>query len=346
MAYDFRKNEKENNKILYEIKSYLNSSSSNILEVERINEITNNLWNNTDKNKDRCIAIINKLSNKIKKAEDFKIKSTEFLNKLTNEIYADEKEDNKGNFNSNINLKNKPKLSNFNATNETIQELESFSKQFKKPKINNNIYYLIPIITFLLVTLFWKHEGHFEFSMVLIGGFFAFLVQFLVIWIIENNNKPTVLEKESIAKIEEKIKKRSMYEKALYKWEYTNLVTNKGYWLNKKGIPLENSVKTFLESKGWVAQTTNVVGDGGIDIICSKENKKVFIQCKGYSKPLGVSSIRDAAGVKMAHNPDEMIVIAPNGFTKGSIEFAKQSDVLLIDAFWLTLIAENKKDLI
>ena len=28
------------------------------------------------------------------------------------------------------------------------------------------------------------------------------------------------------------------------------------------------------------------------------------------------------------------------------IEFAKQSDVLLIDAFWLTLIAENKKDLV
>ena len=137
-----------------------------------------------------------------------------------------------------------------------------------------------------------------------------------------------------------------MYENALYNWEYTNLVTNKGYWLNKKGIPLENSIKIFLESKGWVAQTTNVVGDGGIDIICSKENKKVFIQCKGYSKPLGVSSIRDAAGVKMAHNPDEMIVIAPNGFTKGSIEFAKQSDVLLIDAFWLTLIADNKKDLI
>jgi len=46
----------------------------------------------------------------------------------------------------------------------------------------------------------------------------------------------------------------------------------------------------------------------------------------------------------MAHKPDEMIVVAPNGFTKGSIEFANQSGVILIDSEDLVRIANNNRD--
>ena len=76
-------NEVENNKLLDDIKSKLNASSSNLLDVQLINEITNDLWNKTNRNKDRCISIINKLSNRIKKTKDFKSKSIEYIVRLS-----------------------------------------------------------------------------------------------------------------------------------------------------------------------------------------------------------------------------------------------------------------------
>ena len=82
MAYEYKNNEIENDKLLNEIKSKLNASSSNFLDVQLINEITNDLWNKTNRNENRCVSIINKLSSRIKKTQDFKLKSKVFLEKL------------------------------------------------------------------------------------------------------------------------------------------------------------------------------------------------------------------------------------------------------------------------
>ena len=90
MTYDYINNEVENNKLLDNIKSKLNSSSSNFLDVQLINEITNELCDKTNRNEDRCISIINKLSSRIKKTQDFKLKSKDFLNKLSKNSYASE----------------------------------------------------------------------------------------------------------------------------------------------------------------------------------------------------------------------------------------------------------------
>ena len=129
-------------------------------------------------------------------------------------------------------------------------------------------------------------------------------------------------------------------------WEYINLASGKGFWLHRKGVNLEQAVATLISSKGWRVKTTKTVGDAGIDLICERGSQKVLIQSKGYAKPLGVGAIRDAAGVKMTSNPDSMIVVAPNGFTKPSKEFAKKSGVNLMDANSLTLIASGSKQLL
>lgn len=83
MTYEYMNDEVENKKLLDNIKSKLNASSSNFLDIQLINEITNDLWNKTNKNEDRCISIINKLSSKIKKTEDFKSKSIEYITRLS-----------------------------------------------------------------------------------------------------------------------------------------------------------------------------------------------------------------------------------------------------------------------
>ena len=130
-------------------------------------------------------------------------------------------------------------------------------------------------------------------------------------------------------------------------------------WTSESGqkLPLYSSVAEAKDATGANASVIYVPPagaaaaieesiDAGIDLICERGPQKVLIQCKGYAKPLGVGAIRDAAGVKSTNNPDSMIVVAPNGFTKPSKEFAKKSGVKLMDAGSLTLIASDSIQLL
>jgi hypothetical protein len=120
------------------------------------------------------------------------------------------------------------------------------------------------------------------------------------------------------------------FETALSSWRYLNTINQQGYWLRQKGIALEDSIAHLLISKGIQVSKTKASGDGGIDLLCTINQKKIFIQCKGYKNKLGVGAIRDAAGVLATQKPFMMIVVCPAGFTKGSYDFARQSGVVLM----------------
>ena len=242
-------------------------------------------------------------------------------------------------------MSKKPLLSDFKAPNKSLQVLEANAKEYKaNPTEDKLMFILFPIVALITIYVAADSEGQFEFWMILLGIVAGFFITAPIIWVANNTNPKSNDDKDTLRKIEEQIFNRRMYESAIRDWEYTNLITQEGYWLSKKGVPLENSVKILTQNKGWNTKTTSTIGDGGVDLICTKENKRIFIQCKGHSKPLGVSAIRDAAGVKMAHNPDEMIVLAPSGFTKGSVDFANQSGVKLIESDDLVLIASDQRD--
>ena len=84
------------------------------------------------------------------------------------------------------------------------------------------------------------------------------------------------------------------------------------------------------------------VGDGGIDLILKKSGLVAFVQCKGLKSKVSVSAIRDAAGVKARFKPSSFMVVAPNGFSSGSVEFAKASKIRLMDKSSLTKLARQK----
>lgn len=125
-------------------------------------------------------------------------------------------------------------------------------------------------------------------------------------------------------------------------WQYFNLVNEEGYWLSKKGIFLEDAFGLLLKNKGFKVQKTKTTGDGGVDLVCSANAQTIFVQCKGHKNKLGVSAIRDAAGVLATHKPSMMIVVCPNGFTKGSYEFAKQSGVRLMSVSEILDLVEDR----
>ena len=128
-------------------------------------------------------------------------------------------------------------------------------------------------------------------------------------------------------------------------WQYYNLVTEEGFWLAQKGRDLEFAIKDLVSKKGWNTKLTSTTGDAGIDLICKKNEVQILVQAKGHSKPLGVAAIREAAGVKMAEKPDQMIVVCPKGFTKDSTEFADKTGIKLINASILVQIANDQMDL-
>ena len=77
--------------------------------------------------------------------------------------------------------------------------------------------------------------------------------------------------------------------------------------------------------------TTKTSGDGGIDLEGHDENKNpVLIQAKKYSKPVGVSVVREMIGVRQNYQDNPRTVIySLEGFTKGAYDLAKAHNVEL-----------------
>ena len=139
------------------------------------------------------------------------------------------------------------------------------------------------------------------------------------------------------------------YEKALSDYQKELAIWNQTqnqFWKKIKGVELENSVKDILENKKWTVSTTKTVGDAGIDLICERNGKRVLIQCKGEARPLGVGAVRDAAGVNAIEKPDLMVVVAPNGFTSGSIDVASKAGLKLLTSTDLVDISISEADIL
>lgn len=101
------------------------------------------------------------------------------------------------------------------------------------------------------------------------------------------------------------------------------------------GLELEATAKQVLERLGMEARTTQVTGDGGIDIEAHDTRPifagKYIVQCKDWEQPVGDSVVRELFGVSMAAGANKGILISTGSFTKKAYEFAKGKPLELID---------------
>jgi HJR/Mrr/RecB family endonuclease len=102
-------------------------------------------------------------------------------------------------------------------------------------------------------------------------------------------------------------------------------------WANLSPINFENALKRKLNNFGMTVDTTKTSGDGGIDLEGYDENNKnVLIQAKKYSKPVGVSVVREMIGVRQNHQKKpRTIIYSLEGFTKGAHDLAKDHNIEL-----------------
>lgn len=98
------------------------------------------------------------------------------------------------------------------------------------------------------------------------------------------------------------------------------------------GIEFEHWCATQLRKQGWVAQVSKASGDQGSDIIASKNDVTISIQCKRSSKPVGNKAVQEVVASKVHLGTDFACVIATGGFTKSASALSKSTGTALIIA--------------
>ncbi|MBN2182729.1 MAG: restriction endonuclease [Sedimentisphaerales bacterium] len=168
---------------------------------------------------------------------------------------------------------------------------------------------------------------------VFIGGSLCFLIYFLN-HLFSENQKSTQYQKQLI---DDKFQKASQYEEAISRYEKTQDT----YWKSLRGIKLEKAIAELYNKIGYSVQMTKASGDEGIDLILSKKDETIVVQCKGHEKPIGVGVVRDLYGSMMHYGANKAILVCPAGFTKGVVQFMTNKPIQLISADDLIRISDG-----
>lgn len=97
------------------------------------------------------------------------------------------------------------------------------------------------------------------------------------------------------------------------------------------GIEFENFVAAVLKGCGFTIEgMTKTSGDYGADIIVSFNETRIAVQCKRYSKPVGVKAVQEVISAMKHYDCEEAIVITNNYFTDQAKVLAEDNEVVLL----------------
>lgn len=100
----------------------------------------------------------------------------------------------------------------------------------------------------------------------------------------------------------------------------------------EKMTPVEYEIfcAELLKKGGWAAILTKASGDQGVDIVADKEGRRIAIQCKKYSSPVGNAAVQEiCAGMKFV-NASFGMVVSNASFTPQARQLAQSTNVLLL----------------
>lgn len=103
-----------------------------------------------------------------------------------------------------------------------------------------------------------------------------------------------------------------------------------GYSSSMDPLEYEVLVSNKLTSFGWNARTTRATGDQGIDVIAEKAGKKVVLQCKLYTSPVGNKAVQEIISGKIFEQADFAAVVTNSTFTASAKQLAGSSGVFLL----------------
>ena len=117
---------------------------------------------------------------------------------------------------------------------------------------------------------------------------------------------------------------------------------------NLDPLQFEEFTALYIKNRGYYQiDLTPVSGDFGADIIAyNPQGKKVCIQCKKYSSPVGVSAVQEILSAKLYYQCEiAMVAVTSAGYTRQAKELAKKAGVLLytFDDVLHEFVSEDKQ---
>ncbi|GGI16592.1 restriction endonuclease [Gottfriedia solisilvae] len=97
------------------------------------------------------------------------------------------------------------------------------------------------------------------------------------------------------------------------------------------GVAFEKYLKELFVKMGYSVKLTSVTGDYGADLILEKNNKKIVVQAKRYSKSVGIKAVQEVKSAMSHYKAREAWVVSNSFYTQAAINLAKSNNVRLID---------------
>lgn len=126
----------------------------------------------------------------------------------------------------------------------------------------------------------------------------------------------------------------SMYQSYLAEqsaYEEYQRFANVQFWRSLGGLEFEKAFAALCEKMGYNVTLTPPSGDEGVDVILRKDGKKIIVQCKAHSNPVGPAIARELYGSLFHHKADEAWLIALAGVTYGVKDFIKEKPIRVFE---------------
>jgi len=98
-----------------------------------------------------------------------------------------------------------------------------------------------------------------------------------------------------------------------------------------EGTVFEQYLRELYLKKGYKVTLTSASGDYGADLILEKDNKKIVVQAKRYSKPVGIKAVQEVHSALTYYKAKEAWVVTNNDFTPAAVKLAHSNNVKLIN---------------
>ncbi|MDH5573524.1 MAG: restriction endonuclease, partial [Gammaproteobacteria bacterium] len=125
---------------------------------------------------------------------------------------------------------------------------------------------------------------------------------------------------------------------ALQQYKRSNLLNRASSREGKTAIDsmswreFEMMVGEAFRQRGFKVKETPFGPDGGVDLVLTKNDQKILVQCKHWkTQKVGVKTVRELYGVLVAESADEVNIVCSGEFTSDAFDFVKDKPIYLID---------------
>ena len=256
-----------------------------------------------------------------------------------------------------------PLPSDYNLTESKIKQIRSLLRVNKDLKGRYTVYICI-VACIVIAIILWPlcEYASLVIAPFIVFCFFGWLIELLIDSPIDKYLKKRELKIEGASSIveyefqlakynkfkeEERIKEkkqRAEKERIKASEELERKRKSWDYWIGLSPFDFEKEIAELYKRNGYDAKVTPATGDGGIDIILSREGKETLVQCKRHSAKVGPAPVRELYGVMSARGVKEGCLICPAGFTSGAFDFAKKHGIRLVGLKRILELVEGQRN--